>query len=153
MRETDFTSASPGLLVPAATLDGNYRPAFVPDSLSPSINWNEELVALLSRADRALSRLDGRASDLPSPYILIGPMTAREAVASSRIEGSTSTIAEVYQFQLAGMAPDRDDAEEVYNHIKAMRHGMERKAHSATTAPVSGAITRSSLSPPEPATH
>ena len=128
MRETDFTSASPGQLVPAATLDGNYWPAFVPDSLPPSINWNEELVALLSRADRALSRLDGRASDLPSPYILIGPMTAREAVASSRIEGSTSTIAEVYQFQLAGMAPNRDDAEEVHNHIKAMRHGMDRLA-------------------------
>ena len=126
MRETDFTGASPGHLVPAATLDGNYWPAFVPDPLPPSIDWNETLAALLSRADRALSRLDGRASDLPSPYLLIGPMTAREAVASSRIEGSTSTIAEVYQFQLAGTAPDRDDAEEVDNHIKAMQYGLNR---------------------------
>ena len=126
MREEDFTEASPGRLVAAATLDGNYWPAFVPDALPPAINWNEALASLLSRADRALSRLDGRASDLPSTYLLIGPMTAREAVASSRIEGSTSTIAEVYQFQLAGMAPDRDDAEEVYNHIKAMQYGLDR---------------------------
>ena len=133
MLETDFTDASPGRLVPAATLDGNYWPAFVPAPLPPSIDWNEQLVVLLSRADRALSRLDGRASDLPSPYLLIGPMTAREAVASSRIEGSTSTIAEVYQFQLAGTAPDRDDAEEVYNHIKAVRHGLDRLA----TLPIS----------------
>ena len=126
MRETDFTDASPGHLVPAATLDGNYWPAFVPDPLPPSIHWNETLATLLSRADRVLGRLDGRASGLPSPYLLIGPMTAREAVASSRIEGSTSTIAEVYQFQLAGMSPDRDDAEEVNNHIKAMQYGLDR---------------------------
>ena len=47
MRETDFTGASPGHLVPAATLDGNYWPAFVPDPLPPSIDWNETLAAAL----------------------------------------------------------------------------------------------------------
>ena len=41
MREEDFTEASPGRLVAAATLDGNYWPAFVPDPLPPEINWNE----------------------------------------------------------------------------------------------------------------
>ena len=133
MRAEDFTEASPGYFVAAATLDGKYWPAFVPNALPPSIGWNETLAVLLSRADQALSRLDGRASDLPSPYLLIGPMTAREAVASSRIEGSTSTIAEVYQFQLAGMAPDRDDAEEVNNHIKAMQYGLDR----LSTLPIS----------------
>ena len=133
MRAEDFTEASPGHLVAAATLDGKYWPAFMPNALLPGIGWNETLAALLSRADRALSRLDGRASDLPSPYLLLGPMTAREAVASSRIEGSTSTIAEVYQFQLAGMAPDRDDAEEVNNHIKAMQYGLDR----LSTLPIS----------------
>lgn len=126
MRETDFTEASPGYLVPASTLDGRYWSVFVPDPLPPAIDWNDALVALLSRANRALSRLDGRASDLPSPYLLIGPMTAREAVASSRIEGATSTIAEVYQYQLDGMVPDQDDAEEVHNHIRAMQYGLER---------------------------
>ena len=126
MRESDFTDGSPGKLVPAATLDGRYWPAFVPDPLPPAIAWSDSTVNLLSRADRALSRLDGRASDLPTPYLLINPMLSREAVASSRIEGSTSNLADVYQFQLSDIARDRDDAEEVVNHVKAMQHGLER---------------------------
>ena len=126
MRESDFNDASPGRLVPAATLDGRYWPAFVPNPLPPTINWSDALVSLLSRADRALSRLDGRAGDLPNPYLLIQPMLSREAVASSRIEGSTSNLAEVYQFQLSDIARDRDDAEEVANHIRAMQHGLAR---------------------------
>ncbi len=126
MRESDFTDESPGKLVPAATLDGGYWPAFVPNPLPPAIPWSDSTVSLLSRADRALSRLDGRAADLPTPYLLIQPMLSREAVASSRIEGSTSNLADVYQFQLSDIAHDRDDAEEVSNHIKAMRYGLER---------------------------
>ena len=126
MREADFTDASPGTLVPAATLDGRYWPAFVPNPLPPAINWSDSTVSLLSRADQALSRLDGRAADLPTPYLLIHPMLSREAVASSRIEGSTSNLAEVYQFQLSDIARDRDDAEEVANHVRAMQFGLER---------------------------
>ena len=126
MRESDFTDASPGSLAPTSTLDGSYWPAFVPNPLPPAINWGDSTVSLLSRADRALSRLDGRAADLPTPYLLIQPMLSREAVASSRIEGSTSNLAEVYQFQLSDVARDRDDAEEVANHVKAMRYGLEQ---------------------------
>lgn len=100
MRETDFTAASPGRLVAADTLDGRYWPAFVPNSLPPSIEWSGDTVALLSGADRALSELNGRAAALPNPYLLIRPLSTREAVASSGIEGTTSTIAELYQYQL-----------------------------------------------------
>ena len=128
MRESDFTDASPGSLVPAATLDGRYWPAFLPNPLPPIISWSDGIVNLLSRADQALSRLDGRAADLPTPYLLIHPMLSREAVASSRIEGSTSNLAEVYQFQLSDVTRDRDDAEEVANHIRAMQHGLTRMA-------------------------
>lgn len=124
MREADFTENSPGRLAPAATLDGKYWPAFVPNPLPPALEWNGDLVAVLSEADQALSRLDGRAADLPAPNLLIGPMSSREAVASSRIEGTTTTVSEVYQFQV-GLVRDRDDAEEVFNHIKAMRRGLE----------------------------
>lgn len=126
MRESDFNDASPGRLAPTATLDGRYWPAFVPNPLPPVINWTDALVGLLSRADQTLSNLNGRARDLPDPYLLIQPMLSREAVASSRIEGSRSNLAEVYQFQLSGIARDRDDAEEVANHIRAMQHGLAR---------------------------
>lgn len=126
MRESDFTDASPGRLVPADTLDGKYWPAFVPDPLMPAVVWSDRTIALLSRADRALSRLDGRAAGLPSPSLLSQPMMMRESVASSGIEGTTSNIAEVYQFQLDGRSKDPDDAREVANHVQALRYGLNR---------------------------
>ena len=126
MRESDFTDASPGRLAAAQTLDGSYWPAFVPDPLPPELTWTGTTVGLLSQADQALSRLNGRAASMPNPYLLIRPMTTREAVASSSIEGTTSDFPDVYQFQLNGMAPDRDDAEEVDNHVRAMQLGLDR---------------------------
>ena len=126
MRESDFTAASPGRLVAADTLDGSYWPAFVPNPLPPAMAWSGDTVALLSGADRALSELNGRAAALPNPYLLIHPLSTREAVASSGIEGTTSTIAELYQYQLNGVARDRDDAEEIDNHVRALQFGLER---------------------------
>ena len=126
MREADFTAASPGRLVAADTLDGSYWPAFVPNPLPPPMSWSGETVALLSGADRALSELNGRAAALPNPYLLIRPLSTREAVASSGIEGTTSSIAELYQYQLDGVTRDRDDAEEIDNHARALRFGLER---------------------------
>ena len=126
MRESDFAADSPGRLVAADVLDSSYLPAFVPDPLPPSIVWDEGTVALLSDADRALSQLNGRAAALPNPYLLLQPLTAREAVASSGIEGTTSNLAELYQFQLDGVTRDRDDAEELDNHVRAMQFGLER---------------------------
>ena len=90
------------------------------------MEWRNETVLLLSDADQALSQLGGRAAGLPNPYLLIRSAQVREAVASSRIEGSTSTIADVYQYQMGAATPNRNDAEEVHNHIIAMRHGLER---------------------------
>lgn len=126
MRAEDFTSDSPGRLVPAATFDGKYWPAFVPDPLLPAIVWDDDMVRLLSQADQALSRLAGRSASLPNPSLLSQPMAVREAVASSSIEGTTSSIAEVYQFQLDGVARDPDDAGEVDNHVKALQFGLQR---------------------------
>ena len=126
MQESDFTANSPGRLVPADTLDGSYWPAFVPDPLPPIIDWSDDTVSLLSNADRALSGLNGRAAALPNPFLLIRPLTTREAVASSGIEGTTSNIAELYQYQLDGITRDRDDAEELDNHVKAMHFGLDR---------------------------
>ena len=128
MRESDFTESSPGRLVPADMLDSSYWPAFVPNPLPPAIEWSSDLVRLLSNADWALSRLDGRGADLPDPNLLIGPMSTREAVASTRIEGGLSDIVGLYQYQVADVDDERGYAEEVDNHIKALRFGMARMA-------------------------
>lgn len=126
MRESDFTVDSPGRLAAADTLDGQYWPAFVPDPLMPAIAWRDQTVALLSKADRALSRLDGRAADLPNPHLMVGFATGREAVASSSIEGTTSDIAELYQYRMAGAIRDRDDTQEVNNYVLALEYGLAR---------------------------
>ena len=126
MLESDFTDASPGYLVPADTLDGSYWPAFVPDPLLPAIVWQDQTVMLLSKADRALSRLDGRAADLPNPHLMIGLATGREAIASSSIEGTSSVIAELYQYQAGGTTRDDNDAQEVHNYVRALNHGLAR---------------------------
>ena len=132
MRATDFTAASPGRLVAADTLDGQYWPAFVPNPLPPALVWNDDTVALLAAADRALGRLDGRAAalldlspELGMPFT-VRPMMAREAVASSRIEGATSDAVELYRFQAGAATRDAADAEEVNNHIKALEFGLRR---------------------------
>ena len=66
--------------------------AFVPAPLPPAFEWNRELVNALSAADRAIGRLAGESRRLPNPHLLIRPFIRREAVLSSRIEGTQSTL-------------------------------------------------------------
>ncbi len=64
----------------------------------------------------------------PIPHLLIGPFTRREAVLSSRIEGTQADIADVYAYE-AGALGNRDtDAREVVNYVRAMNHGLQRLA-------------------------
>lgn len=66
--------------------------AFVPAPLPPPIEYTSELAVLLSQADAALSELSGLGSYLPNPDLLIAPYVSREAVASSRIEGTQASV-------------------------------------------------------------
>lgn len=106
-----------------------YR-AFIPASLPPEppITYDAELTRLLSDADRALGRLDGVASVLPNPELFVAMYVRHEAVLSSQIEGTQSTLEDVLRFEVEGStAADRPkDVEEVVNCIAAMNHGMKR---------------------------
>lgn len=105
-----------------------YR-AFIPAPLPPTppIGMDEEIVRLLSVADRGLGRLDGVASVLPNPSLFVAMYVRQEAVLSSQIEGTQSTLEDVIQFELGG---DGDrlprDVEEVVNYVHAMNHGLRR---------------------------
>ena len=66
--------------------------AFVPDPLPPALAWTPTLVGALSDADRAIGRLAGEGGRLPNPHLLIRPFVKREAVLSSRIEGTQATL-------------------------------------------------------------
>lgn len=75
------------------TLEG-YR-AFHPSPLPPEIVWTPKLVRALSHADRLLGRLAGEGRRLPTPHLLIRPFVQREAVYSSRVEGTQATLGEL----------------------------------------------------------
>jgi Fic family protein len=86
---------------------------------------------LLSEADRALAELSGIGSQLPNPYFLIYPYSRREAVASSAIEGTVSTVYDLFFFEAglkeeykSDLADSKPDLQEVRNYVLAMEHGI-----------------------------
>jgi Fic family protein len=105
---------------------GGYS-AFVPEPLPPRIEWSAGLAAALSAADRAVGRLAGEGRRLPNPHLLIRPFVRREAVLSSRIEGTQATLGELLAAE-AGAAVERSaaDLREVGNYVVALEYGVAR---------------------------
>jgi Fic family protein len=99
----------------------------VPAPLPPALDWTPRLVRLLSDADRLIGNLAGEGGRLPNPHVLIRPFTRREAVLSSRIEGTQATLGELLAAE-AGIAVERspDDLREVGNYVAALEHGKAR---------------------------
>ncbi len=69
--------------------------AYVPNPLPPTIDWNNQLVGTLSRADFVLGKLAREGSKLTNPHLLMRPFMTREAVLSSKIEGTNATIGDI----------------------------------------------------------
>jgi Fic family protein len=107
------------------TLEG-YR-AFHPYPLPPTLDWTPALAAALADASMLVGRLAGEGRRMPNPHILIRPFIRREAVLSSRIEGTQATLGELLASE-AGALVERspDDLREVGNYVTALEHGMER---------------------------
>ena len=105
---------------------GGHR-AFVPAALPPTIGWNATLALSLSTADRAIGRLAGEARHLPNPNLLVAPFIRKEAVLSSRIEGTRTTLGELLVAE-AGAPVERNSADlhEVENYVAALEYGLER---------------------------
>ncbi|MBW8876973.1 MAG: Fic family protein [Acidobacteria bacterium] len=103
--------------------------AFVPAPLPPSFQWTPSLVRALSDADRAVGELAGEGRRLPNLHLLIRPFLRREAVLSSRIEGTQATLGELLAAE-AGASVDRSpaDLKEVVNYVVALKYGIERLA-------------------------
>lgn len=103
--------------------------AFVPAPLPPDppIRFEPALIHLLSRADQALGRLDGVAETLPDPDLFVAIYVRNEAVLSSQIEGTQSSLDDVLEFELNASGRDLPrDVEEVVNYVRAMNYGLER---------------------------
>lgn len=105
-----------------------YR-AFIPAPLPPKppISIDDKLYTLLSQADRALGRLDGSITTLPNPDLFVFMYVRKEAVLSSQIEGTQSSLQDVLAAEARILSQDRpSDVREVLNYINALRYGLER---------------------------
>lgn len=105
-----------------------YR-SFIPAKLPPSppVKIEGELARLLSEADQALGRLDGIATILPNPDLFVAMYVRHEAVLSSQIEGTQSTLDDVLVFEAEGSGAGLPrDIDEVVNYIAAMNFGLGR---------------------------
>ncbi|HUO10519.1 MAG TPA: Fic family protein [Phycisphaerae bacterium] len=102
--------------------------AFVPAPLPPKMIYDDALVLLLSKADAALSELSGLGRNLPNPHLVIEPYVRREAVLSSRIEGTTTNLSELLLDEMAPGTSKRDpeDVREVRNYVRALEHGIRQ---------------------------
>jgi hypothetical protein len=109
---------------------GEYR-AFVPAPLPPDppVDLGAELREAEARAHLALGRLDGGSRYLPDPDLLLYMYIRKEAVLSSQIEGTQSSLSDLLLFESAGApAVPTSDVEEVSRYIRAMNHGVRRLA-------------------------
>jgi Fic family protein len=101
--------------------------AYVPDPLPSDVHITSELVHKLSDADRVLGELAGIARTLPNPHLLIGPFIRREAVLSSRIEGTQASLSDLLFFEAAHLREKEvPDVREVSNYVRAIEYGLAR---------------------------
>lgn len=105
-----------------------YR-AFIPAPLPPDppVQFDAALRSLLSRADQTVGRLDGVTRIIPNPDLFVAMYVRQEAVLSSQIEGTQSTLDDILAYELN--TPGRElpqDVGEVVNYIRAMNYGLGR---------------------------
>lgn len=124
MDRSRFRSTAAGRIV--RTPEG--YDAFVPAPLPPALDYGADLVLALSRADAGLSELSIAGEQLPNPHLLIAPYLRQEAVLSSRIEGTQTTLSELLMDEVAAGSSERDpsDLREVRNYVEALEYGLDR---------------------------
>lgn len=106
---------------------GGYR-AFMPKPLppEPSLDFDSELIHLLSLADRAVGRLDASTTNVPDPDFFVYMYVIREAELSSQIEGTQATLNDVLEVEAETGTVTRSDVDEIFNYVDAMNFGLER---------------------------
>jgi Fic family protein len=124
LNPADFQAPAAGRVIRAP---GGYY-AFLPAPLPPDLAYDPRLVLALSRADAALSELSGLGRQLPNAHLLIGPYVRREAVLSSRIEGTRASLNDLWLDEVSPGAEggDPEDVREVRNYVAALEHGLQR---------------------------
>jgi len=99
--------------------------AFVPPPVPIDLPLGLDLARALSAADRALGLLAGAGATLPNPHLLAYTLLRREAVLSSRIEGTQASLSDLVLFEAEGARADRGDVREVANYVRAVEHVLD----------------------------
>ncbi len=124
MNPSQFSELASGHLTQT---DSGYW-AFIPAPLPPKIEWSPKFVTLLSEAERALAQLAEVGQSFSPTRVSVKPFVRQEAVISSRIEGTRTSLKELYTFEAAQLSffEANSDAQEVQNYVQAMEYGLER---------------------------
>jgi len=119
-----FKNSSTGRLIKTAR---NYW-AFIPNPLPPAglDKFSAEFVRILSEADRGIGVLKSLSNLIPNPNLLVAPYVRKEAVQSSRIEGTQASLSDIFYYEASKEKPKHADVLEVLNYVKAMNYGISR---------------------------
>jgi Fic family protein len=139
MEPAQFSDSAPGRLV-RSRHEGIEHWAFVPNPLPPALEVDPALAGAVAGAHGALGELKGLGRMLLNPHLLIRPFVRREAVLSSRIEGTQASLGDVYVYEAGQLAlpgistgAPASDIQEVINYVHALDYGLQR----VETLPVS----------------
>jgi len=140
MKRADFQPAAPGRLEPTTFLehqvvDGllqtthvqgfGFVPNLLPQADAPPPDYLVDLFPAILDAERSLSQLEGAASRLPNPHMLINAFSRREALLSSAIENTFSSAEQLALFAIdPNITDDRNQTREVYNYACALEYGL-----------------------------
>jgi len=119
-----------GKVVQVDGVNGDQYNVFVPNPLPPKIEFDEELVLILSKAEEKLGKLSGVCLTLPSPNLLIIPYLRKEAIMSTRIEGTRISMQEVLLSEAKEKEEKTKDAQEVINYINTVNYALTKIENS-----------------------
>lgn len=121
MRTTGVGSWSPGDLVEVQSPRGETGLAFLPDELPADVTVDATVARKLEHAGIALGNLNGLGRQLLNPWVLVNPFVRREALASTRIEGTRADFGQLALFEAANQPESDDpDIQEVVNYVRAL---------------------------------
>jgi Fic family protein len=117
-----FSQTAPGDLV---EITGGYY-AFVPRPLPPQLEYDAAIASSIENATMALGQLNGIGHLLPNPHMLIRAFQQREALLSSRIEGTVADQQELLFAEVDRTKPPAENVLEVRNYIEALEFGLKQ---------------------------
>lgn len=100
--------------------------SYIPETLPlQSLDW-VRFISYIGQANAELSRYDGILQGILNPAVLLSPLTTKEAVLSSKIEGTQASLQEVLEYEASpNLKSDKqDDIQEILNYRKAMQYAV-----------------------------